>query len=221
MAIRIIYLVRHGQYYQRKAPGAGVAKPAIDPLDDAAEIQRDGGLTPAGEQQADLTGQRFDGLPIDCIYTSSLPRAMQTAAMIAAVQAELTPQAHRNLWECIPHVPAKFADWTKRFPATLLQRDQEHAATAFATYFQPNDNAADRHEILVCHGNLIRYFVCRALQVSLDAWVNMDTHNCGISTIQIQPDGTCLLIAINDTGHLPRHLLTFNALPDHEESSEP
>ena len=50
----------------------------------------------------------------------------------------------------------------------------------------------------------------------------MDTHNCGISTIQIQPDGACLLIAFNDTGHLPRHLLTFNALPiDHEESSEP
>lgn len=64
-----------------------------------------------------------------------------------------------------------------------------------------------QRDVLVCHGNLIRYFVCRILQVSLDAWVNMDTLNCGVSTIQIQPNGNCKLIAFNDTGHLPTHLL--------------
>jgi len=221
MATKTIYLIRHGQYYQIKHPSPGVDETRIDPLDDEAEHQRDGGLTPAGVQQAEWTAQRLQPLPIDCIYTSTLPRAMQTAAIIGEGQVDIVPQAHRNLWECIPHVPARFADWAKRFPAARLQRDQEQAATAFATYFQPNHDSADRHEIIVCHGNLIRYLVCRALQVPLDAWVNMDTHNGGISIIQIQPDGACLLIAFNDTGHLPCHLLTFNALPiEHEESSK-
>ncbi len=115
-------------------------------------------------------------------------------------------------WECIPHVPAKLAAKAEKYSAAVLKRDQEQATAAFARYFQPSHDAADRHEVIVCHGNLIRYFVCRTLQVTLDAWVNMDTHNCGMSTIQIQPDGECLLLSFNDVGHLPAHLLTFNAL---------
>ena len=33
--------------------------------------------------------------------------------------------------------------------------------------------ARETHEIIVCHGNVIRYFVTRALGVDANAWVNM------------------------------------------------
>ncbi|HRW09206.1 MAG TPA: histidine phosphatase family protein [Caldilineaceae bacterium] len=213
MATRIIYLIRHGQYHQIKDPSVTPDKPAVYGVD-ADEIQRDGGLTPAGVQQAEFTAQRLQALPIDCIYSSTLPRAMQTAAIIAQAIPGVTNTAHRDLWECIPHVPAKLAAWAKKYPAAALKQDQEQADAAFTRYFQPiaGDETADRHELLVCHGNLIRYFICRTLEVSLDAWINMYPHNCGVSIVQIQPDGDCKLIAFNDTGHLPTHLLTFNAL---------
>ncbi len=175
MATKTVYLLRHGQYYQIKRPLSERNAPAVDPLDDAAEVQRDGGLTPAGVQQAELTAQRLQDLPIDCIYASTLPGAMQTAAIIAQAQPQVETAVYRDLWECIPHVPAKLAAKAEKYSAAVLKQDQEQATAAFARYFPSSHNAADRHEVIVCHGNLIRYFVCRALQVTLDAWVNMDT----------------------------------------------
>lgn len=211
----MIYMIRHGQYHQIKDPSVIPDEPAVYGVD-ADEIQRDGGLMPAGVQQAERTAQRLQALPIACIYSSTLLRAMETAAIIAQAIPGVTKTAHRDLWECIPHVPAKLAAWAEEYPAAALERDQAQASAAFARYFQPldGDGAEDRLELLVCHGNLIRYFVCRTLQVSLDAWVSMDTHNCGVSTIQIHPNGDYKLIAFNDTGHLPAHLLTFKALPE-------
>ena len=181
VAIRTIYLIRHGQYHQIKDPSVTPDEPAVYGVD-ADEIQRDGGLTPAGVRQAELTAQRLQALPISCIYSSTLLRAVQTAAIIAQVIPGVTNTAHRDLWECIPHVPAKLAARAEEYPAVALKRDQEQANAAFARYFQPTDGdeTADRHDVLVCHGNLIRYFVCRTLQVSLDAWINMYSHNCGV-----------------------------------------
>ncbi|MCB0062687.1 MAG: histidine phosphatase family protein, partial [Caldilineaceae bacterium] len=108
MATKTIYLIRHGQYYQRKDPSVTPDEPAVYGVD-ADEVQRDGGLTAAGVQQAERTAERLQTLPIDCIYSSTLPRAMQTAAIIAQAIPEVTNTAHRDLWECIPHVPAKLA----------------------------------------------------------------------------------------------------------------
>jgi len=214
MAIRTIYLIRHGQYHQIKDATAPPEQPSTYGID-ADEVQRDGGLTAAGVQQAELTAKRMQKLTINCIYSSTLPRAMQTTAIITQTMPTVPTAAHRDLWECIPHVPAKLTAWAEKYPKAALKRDQEQAAAAFARYFQPIDvdGTDDQQVVLVCHGNLIRYFICRTLRVSLDAWINMYPHNCGVSTIEIQPDGDCKLLAFNDTGHLPAHLLTFNALP--------
>ena len=59
MASRFLYLVRHG---------------------DAAEGGR---LSDAGEEQARRTGERLKNLPVTQIHRSPLPRAAQTARLIA------------------------------------------------------------------------------------------------------------------------------------------
>ncbi len=179
---------------------------------DEFERRRDGGLTPTGVKQAELTAQRLQPLPIDAIHVSTMRRAVETATLIAAAHPTLTTSADRDLWECIPHVPPHYREWTKQYPASLLQREQAQASRAFDRYFQAALGADERHELIVCHGNLIRYFICRALQVTPDAWVNMNTHNGGLSIVQVQPDGECKLIAFNDTGHLPTTLLTFHTV---------
>jgi broad specificity phosphatase PhoE len=56
-----LYLVRHGE---------------ADP--------HDGPLSQAGERQAQLTGQRLKDVPFSGIYHGPLPRAAQTAGLIAA-----------------------------------------------------------------------------------------------------------------------------------------
>ena len=58
---RFLYLVRHGD-----------ASP------------HDGPLSPAGQEQARLTGRRLKDVPFSAVYHGPLPRAAQTAKLIAA-----------------------------------------------------------------------------------------------------------------------------------------
>ena len=64
----------------------------------------------------------------------------------------------------------------------------------------------NRHDIVVCHGNVIRYFVTRALEVDPEAWLGMSLANCSLTVIRINADGTKKLLAIGDVGHIPPNL---------------
>jgi broad specificity phosphatase PhoE len=44
----------------------------------------DGPLSPAGQEQAQLTGRRLKDVPFSAVYHGLLPRAAQTAELIAA-----------------------------------------------------------------------------------------------------------------------------------------
>lgn len=209
---KIITLIRHGQHHHVKVETDALNHSAVGELADEVTRQEDGGLTPAGIQQAERTAERFRIDSISAIYASSLPRTTQTAEIIAKSLPDVPLQTRRDLWECIPHVPPHKVEQAKVYPGELLARDKAHAAAAFERYFQPADEDG-QHEIVVCHGNLIRYFVCRVLQVTPDVWLNMKTYNCGVSTVWIQADGTLTLASFNDTGHLPQDLVTYTTQP--------
>jgi len=66
------------------------------------------------------------------------------------------------------------------------------------------------YEIYVCHMNLIRYFVMRALQLPPEAWLRLRGDNTGITEIIIHPDGRVSLARFADVGHLPIEMLTFH-----------
>ena len=88
------------------------------------------------------------------------------------------------------------------------ERDWQRTGRAFAKYFRPA-RGGDRHEIIAAHGNLIRYFALRALGATPGLWTQTDIRNCGLSEIHIESDGVTMLIALNDTGHIPRRWLTY------------
>jgi len=56
--------------------------------------------------------------------------------------------------------------------------------------------------VVVCHANVIRYFVCRALQLPPEAWLRLCTYNCSLTHIKVRPSGSVSLISLGDTGHL-------------------
>lgn len=191
MATRTIYLVRHG-------------------LHDSEHSRHDklgSGLTPVGVEQAKLTAQRLSSLPISAIYCSTLRRAVETAEIIAREFPDILLQRSRLLWECIPCIPRNFAELFVDIPAEKIAQDRERAGRAFDRHFK-RARGKDKHEIVVCHGNLIRYFVCRVLQLEIEDWVDMDMSNCGISTVLIGSNGRMVLVSHNDVGHLPYHLIT-------------
>lgn len=72
--------------------------------------------------------------------------------------------------------------------------------------------ASSEHEyvIVICHMNVIRYFVARALQLPPETWLRMRGNNCGITEIIIHPGGKVSLNTFADTGHLAVDQLTFH-----------
>jgi serine/threonine-protein phosphatase PGAM5 len=86
-------------------------------------------------------------------------------------------------------------------------RCREQLEHAFATYFVPS-SSGDRHDIIVCHGNVIRYFITRVLEVDPQAWLSMTVGNCGLTVVRIKADGDVRLLSYNDVGHLPVNLQT-------------
>lgn len=197
MPVRAIYLVRHGQYDSYPENGDALG----------------GGLTPLGHEQAEITAAAMAAIPVNAIYCSTLRRAAQTAAIIAGSFSGLEVQASRELWEIVPSIPPREADYfALHFPnltPTTIARDRYLADQAFDRLFCPALDY-DEHNIIVCHGNIIRYFVCRVLNVGVETWANMETNNCGITRCIIESDGRMMLVALNDTGHLSLPMRTFS-----------
>jgi len=83
---------------------------------------------------------------------------------------------------------------------------------AFRKYFHRADpkQTEESVDVLVCHGNVIRYFICRALQVDPSAWLRMSVLNGSISMVVIRPNGRISIRQVGEAGHFPPRLLTFN-----------
>lgn len=194
MGYRYLYLVRHGQYHV---------------------AQRDHGLlTIAGEEQARLTAMALETIRLSAIHHSPIYRAAQTAQIIAESQphADLCPSD--LLRECIPSIPERFAGLFATLGAETsaeqLTRCAERLIQAAAHYFVPPPGEEDVREMLVSHGNVIRFLVSYVLNMGPDSWANMLINNCGITRLVIDPGGAVFLVSHNDIGHLPDALRTDN-----------
>lgn len=193
MAKRYLYIVRHGQYRSTTIPPE----------------QPDGGLTEIGKEQARLIAERLKDLPIDIIHYSTLVRTTETASYIIDRLPKAQKQPAELLWECIPNVPAGFEQYFGHLSPEHIAKSGQRAAQVFDTYFKPLDPDDDeQHEVIVSHGNLISYLICRVLKAPIDSWLSADVNNCGLSKVTITPQGHMKLACHNDTGHLADHLRT-------------
>lgn len=57
-------------------------------------------------------------------------------------------------------------------------------------------------EIIVGHGNVIRYITCLALSLPHDVWLRLSTANCSITYLVIHPNGAVTCRHMGDVGHL-------------------
>ncbi|KAH6919825.1 hypothetical protein HPB50_029187 [Hyalomma asiaticum] len=144
-------------------------------------------LTALGRKQADLTGQRLQqlGIPFSHLTHSTMTRAVETAEII-----------HQHL----PQLPV--------FQCSLIREGEPTPPEPPFGIWKPQSKKQDSHEIIVCHANVIRYCICRALQIHPEAWSRMSLANCSISVVKIAPTGKVTLRALGDQGHLPVQLIT-------------
>jgi len=127
-----------------------------------------------------------------------LRRAAETAEIIA---------------QRLPEVESQYSDDLCEVTLTSLLtepelRGRDFAQRAFRKYFEPNHTDRDEHELIVCHGNLIRYYVCLALGAEPESLLSMITYHCGITQFRVSFSGKADLVSYNDVGHLPYDLRT-------------
>jgi len=182
MAERTLLLVRHGDYSGES-------------------------LNATGRRQAELTAGRLSRLAVTGFHSSTLKRAIETAEIISARLDEMAFRRSHLLKECIPSIPRRFSHLRRQVARTVLADDRERADRAWRRYFRRSRNR-DRRDLIVCHGNLIRYLVSRALGLGPRGWGAMGTNHCGITEVRVTSRGETLLIRYNDVGHLPARLQT-------------
>ncbi|KAM8865672.1 serine/threonine-protein phosphatase PGAM5, mitochondrial isoform 1-T1 [Synchiropus picturatus] len=213
-ATRHILLIRHSQY---KLSGSS----------DKERI-----LTPLGREQAELTGQRLAslGLKYDILIHSSMARATETAGIISKHlpggwpprPAAVVLRSSDCCWlsgvelvgcdllrEGAPIEPVPPVTHWKP-DAVQYHEDGARIEAAFRRYIHRADpkQKEDSYEIIVCHANVIRYFVCRALQFPPEGWLRMGLNNGSITWLTIRPSGRVALRTLGEAGFMPPDKLT-------------
>jgi serine/threonine-protein phosphatase PGAM5 len=179
-------LVRHGQYVA--AAGEGVEA-----------------LTPLGRRQAVHLGKRLKAVDFGAVWHSDAPRAVETVEILAGFLPDVPLHGSRLLREGIPSVAAHFSA-EFRPPRAQMQETRRRMDRAFERFFRRSNQ--DKKELIVAHGNLIRYLVRRALEDAAHRWWQLDILQCGLSILRVTKRGTAL-VSFNDVGHLPPNLQTF------------
>jgi len=210
-ATRIIVMVRHGQYN-------------LQGRDDSQRY-----LTELGRKQAASTGQRLGLLydhylnkkkedengnkqkPRVRLVKSTMTRATETGDIIHQHLPDLDIQPCDLIREGAPCKPDPHTVHWVPDPWDFFQEGARIEA-GFRKYFHRADptQTEDSVDILVCHGNVIRYCVCRALQIDPAAWLRMSVHNGSITVVAVPPSGRVKVTQVGEAGHFSPDMLTFN-----------
>ncbi|HZF15000.1 MAG TPA: histidine phosphatase family protein [Steroidobacteraceae bacterium] len=190
-----IYLVRHGS-----CDDDPKADPALGPS-----------LNTLGIAQARLIAARLRGMPFhfDSMTSSTMTRARETATIIHDSLGEVMFGGSARFSECMPPAIRKFPDEKPEEQAACAQRLDE----AFAAVFVPK-RTATRNDLIVAHGNVIRYFVMKALKADTRLWPAMSVAHASLTVIRVKGDGTMSVLAIGDVGHIPPNLQSWGGDAD-------
>ncbi|KAB5528233.1 hypothetical protein PHYPO_G00137970 [Pangasianodon hypophthalmus] len=192
-ATRHLFLIRHSQY---NLNGSG---------------DKEKRLTALGREQAELTGQRLAclGLKYNILIHSSMARATETAQIISTHLPGVEVVSCDLLREGAPIEPVPpVTHWKPE--AVQYHEDGARIEAAFRRYIHRADpkQKEDSYEIIVCHANVIRYFVCRALQFPPEGWLRLGLNNGSITWLTIRPSGRVALRALGDSGFMPPEKVT-------------
>jgi serine/threonine-protein phosphatase PGAM5 len=192
---RTIYLVRHGAY---------VADPKADP-------QLGPGLTALGIAQARLVAARLRGMNVnfESMTSSTMTRAKETAAVMHESLPDVPVGQSALFVECTPPAFRALKDESVEEQAACAKR----LDTAFSERFIPAGHA-DGSDLIVAHGNVIRYLITKALGVDTRAWLGMTVAHASLTVIRVRPDGTMSVLAVGDAGHLPPNMQSWGGEGD-------
>lgn len=189
--VRNIYLIRHGEYEH-----------GVDTPDE-------GGLVALGRQQTRLVAARLDAQPvtITSLQASTMSRARETVDLLAERFPELEPTYHDDIRECTPTTTRQ--DIMEEMEPGEAEVCVAALETAWTRIFRPATAEHDEYDVVVCHGNVIRWFTARVLENDPLNWLEASIANCSLTVVQVRADGSTKLISFADSGHIPWDMTTY------------
>lgn len=198
--IHRIVMVRHGQYI-------------------SSDNDKDRILTKKGREQAVLCGKRLQELvdtgflfPIKYVYFSTMARASETHNLIMD-NLSISPVINqpcsmiREGAVCRPNPPS--TTWTPSDEDFFKDNLRVEAGFMNHVHRASKNDTSNFTTLLVCHGNVIRYFVCRALQIQPDHWLRMAVFNASITILDIHANGKVSLITLGDVGYMKPSMISY------------
>jgi broad specificity phosphatase PhoE len=177
-------------------------------------------LSPKGRRQAEATARALATEKFSAIYSSDLPRAIETATPLARLTGAslITTDAFRERSVGVME-GLTFEEAAEQHPVqyqALLHRDFEHVLEGGESYRQMLDRASkaldeaiEKHTggriAVFTHTGAICILILHLLG-ALDApelkpvWIA--TTNCALARFDLRDDGFVRVLAINDTRHL-------------------
>ena len=173
-------------------------------------------LNGTGRDQAAALGRRLSREGIEAIYASDLPRAWQTAQIVAqtcglSVEAEpLLREMDFGAWQGRTH-----AEIHAERDVAASEDDQEplsYAPTGGETLGQlaeriatalkhARDTQQGKTVLWVTHGGPLRTLMCLVLGLGLEKNGQFRTHTASVSELHVYTERTALAL-LNDTHHL-------------------
>lgn len=193
MSVRHLYLTRH------------------------AEPDDDGRLTERGVQQAVLLGRRLSAVPLGSVEHGPLPRAAQTARLVArqldgrAVVIELDAAG-----DYVPYVPSpdevdpEYRAGVTAFLGDVTSGEAAQGAALAAEAIQhwtgPPQVEGDSHHLVVTHAFTIGWLVRHACAAPPWRWIGLDHGHAALTVLRFFADRPPGVVMFNDMSHLPDRL---------------
>ena len=80
--------------------------------------------------------------------------------------------------------------------------------TTLAIQLLPNDWGITL--CLVCHANVIRYLLCKLMQVRENAWLQMTLYHGSVTKVVMKGNGDLRVMAVGSAGFMPPELMTYS-----------
>ena len=200
MSVRHLYLTRH------------------------AEPDDDGRLTARGVQQAVLLGQRLSSVPFGSVQHGPLPRATETAQLVARELGSQVPVIELEVaGDYVPHVPspdevdpehrAGVMAFLADVSSEKAAQGAELAAEAIRLLTGPEQVDDDSHHLVVTHAFTVGWLVRHACAAPPGRWLGLDAGHAALTVLRYSTDRPPTVVVFNDMSHLPDEL-RWTGFPD-------
>lgn len=202
MPVRHLYLARHAE-----------------PVGDGSR------LTDRGVEQAALLGRRLCAVALDSVQHGPLPRAAETARVVAGQLAgpQVRVQQLDAAGDYVPSVPDRdevapeHADHVFGFLGEVSPSEAAHGATladrAVRVLTGPEHGDADSHHLVVTHAFTIGWLVRHALDAPSWRWLGLNHGHAALTVLRFFTNRPPALVVFNDMSHLPDEL-RWTGFPD-------